>query len=107
MERGDVEDDAIVEIRLQMQVRRTTQLVLEVPQFGEEVFLSFHVLGKPLGFLTRFTRCGHLAAKSFEAAGFQANADAYDRNGQLITADGTNHTESSIAFVAKKSISVK
>lgn len=45
--------------------------------------------------------------RQLEAAGFQANADAYDGHGQLITADGTNHTESSIAFVAKKSISVK
>ena len=42
--------------------------------------------------------------RQLEAIGFQANAEAYDRNGQLITTDGANHTESSIAFVARKNI---
>ena len=63
LERGNVQDDAIVEIGFEMQVRRPTQLVLEVPQFGEEVFLPFNFLGKPLGFLTRIARCGLLSRR--------------------------------------------
>ena len=54
MERGDVQDNAIVEVGFQMQVRRSTQFVLEVPQFGEEVFLPFNFLGESLGFLAGF-----------------------------------------------------
>ena len=51
VERGDVQDDAIVEVRFEMQIRRPPQLVLEVPQFGEEVFLLFSVLGNSFCFL--------------------------------------------------------
>ena len=53
-----------------MQVRRPTQLVLEVPQFGDEVFLPLDFLGEPLGFLTRIARCGLLAPKTFRDGWF-------------------------------------
>jgi hypothetical protein len=53
-ERGDVQDDAIVEVGFEMQVRRPPPLVLEVPQFGEEILLPLHVLGESRG-ITRYS----------------------------------------------------
>src|SRR5439155_20939138 len=73
VEWGDVQDDAIVEIGHEMQVRRPSQFVLEVSQFGEEILLLLDFLIKPLRFLAGFSRCGLLAARSFESAGFQPN----------------------------------
>ena len=61
MERGDVQDDAIVEVRFEVQVRRPAQLVLEVPQFGDEVFLLLDLLGEPLCLLARIP-CGGLCS---------------------------------------------
>ena len=72
-EGGNVQDNAIVEIRFEVEIRRPTQLVLEVPQFREEVFLSFKFLVEPLGFLTRIARCGLLFPQSFQAGGLQPN----------------------------------
>lgn len=37
----------------------------------------------------------------------KSSADANDRNGLSIANDGVNHAESSVAFVARKSIAVK
>jgi hypothetical protein len=73
VERGNVQDNAIIEVGFQMQVRSPTQFVLEVLQFREELFLPFHLLGEPFGFLTRIARYGLLTAKSFETTGFQAD----------------------------------
>jgi hypothetical protein len=43
-ERGDVEDDAIVEVRTNVKVRRPAELVLEVTEFGQEGILAVDVL---------------------------------------------------------------
>jgi hypothetical protein len=52
--RGNVKGDAIVEVGFQMQLRRSTELVLKVAKFGKEVFLPFHLLGEPLGVFAEF-----------------------------------------------------
>jgi len=71
VERGDVEDDAIVEVRFEVQVRRPPQLVLEVPQFGQELLLPLDLLAEPLGFSPRVASGGFLGAERFEAAVLQ------------------------------------
>ena len=73
VERSDVEDDAIVQIGFEMQVRCPPQFVLEVSKFREEVFLFLSFLGDSFGFFPRFTRFRKLASKGFDAPGFQAN----------------------------------
>ena len=73
MERGDIQDNAIIEIGFEMQFRRPPQLVFKVAQFGEEVFLLFSFLGESFRFLAGVARCGLMAAERFETAGFQTN----------------------------------
>ena len=71
VKRSDVQDNAIVKIRFQIQVRHPTQFVLEIPEFGEEVLLMFDFLGEQLGSLPRCADCGLLAFKRFKSTEFQ------------------------------------
>src|SRR5262249_11816545 len=43
-ERGDVQDHAVVEVGVKVEVRRPAELLLEVPEFGEERILAVDVL---------------------------------------------------------------
>ena len=76
VEWSDVQDDAIVEIGYQMQVRRPTQFVLEVTKFGEEVFLPFHFLGETLGFLTRYRPLLPSGYEEFRGGWFPSESSA-------------------------------
>src|SRR5208283_4349679 len=48
-ERGDVQDHAVVEVRVEVEVRRPAELVLDVPEFREEGVLAVDVLVDLLG----------------------------------------------------------
>jgi hypothetical protein len=45
MQRGDVQNDAVVEVGVEVKVGRPSELVLEISQFGEEVFRLNSKLG--------------------------------------------------------------
>src|SRR5216683_922350 len=42
-ERGDVQDDAIVQIWVQVKARNLTKLLLEIPKLRQEIFLILNV----------------------------------------------------------------
>jgi hypothetical protein len=70
VEWSDVEDNAVVEIGLKVQVCYTSQLILEIPQFRKEVFLPFDLFGEPPALFARLARSGHLNAKCLETVVF-------------------------------------
>jgi len=41
---GDVQDHAVVEVGIELEVRRPVELVLEVPEFGHEALQSLRFL---------------------------------------------------------------
>src|SRR5207248_2480669 len=70
---SNVENNAIVKIRHEMEVRSPSQFVLKIAQFGQQISLTLNVFGDPLRLLARLANICGLPLHCVEASFFQAN----------------------------------